>query len=198
MVNKKMRIAAKKWDTFIKISGDVFQIVGFMCIVLAILTVAFGNHFSIDNSITLDFIKMYLADEVSVNQNVTKIYHVLGLVMVGVICFMVTFVAKIIRKILASITEGRPFEENIPNHLKKIAWMVLGGGLLTQIIGIVERIILLQGFPMEQIISMDAVAKIEYTFVFDFSFVIVFGVIMFLSYIFTYGRDLQRESDETL
>lgn len=198
MDNKKMKVAAKNWNIMLKVSGGIFQALGFVCIIFAVLIALFGGRMTSELSVTLDFIKLYLADGVSVNQNFMKMYLILGLLVICVICFMITFAVKIIRKILEPMMEGRPFEEKAPAYLKKVAWIVLAGGILTQIIGIIERVILAQSFPIEQIISTDAIAKIEYTFVFDFSCVIIFCVIMFLSYVFEYGQELQRESDETL
>jgi len=55
------------------------------------------------------------------------------------------------------------------------------------------------GTPYANALAMlDAVEKLEYVFTVDFGFVAVFCVLMLLSYIFTYGQALQRESDETL
>lgn len=52
--------------------------------------------------------------------------------------------------------------------------------------------------PAEQIVNMDVISKLEYTFTIDFTFVLAFCIVMFLSYIFSYGQILQKESDETL
>mgnify|MGYP003558602748 CR=1 FL=1 len=53
-------------------------------------------------------------------------------------------------------------------------------------------------FDLEKIISSEAISKIEHNYTLDLGFVLVFAVIMFLSYIFSYGQRLQQESDETL
>lgn len=94
--------------------------------------------------------------------------------------------------------EGRPFEADIPANLKKLAWTVFVIGAVTQIAGIAERIILANAYPIEQILSSSTIAKIEYSYTIDFNFVLISCIILFLSYIFAYGQELQKESDETL
>ena len=94
--------------------------------------------------------------------------------------------------------EGRPFEENTPNDLKIVALCVFIGGALIQIVGIVERFLLTEAFPMEKIFASDAIAKVEYVFNIDFGFLLAGAALLLLSYVFAHGRQLQQESDETL
>lgn len=198
MDNKKMINSAKNLDTIAKVSGVCFRIVGIICIILTVVILAFGNKVNATNSITLGFIKMYLTDKVNINTGYMQLYLAVGLLVVSVLCFMIDFGVKLIRRVLSPMKDGRPFEADIPANLKKMAWVVLIGGAIVQIIGIVERIILINACPVEQIINMDAITKLEYTFTIDFNFVLGFCIIMFLSYIFSYGQILQKESDETL
>ena len=198
MDNKKMIKLAKNLDTIAKVGGICFRIVGILCIVLTVVVLVFGNKISATNSISLEFIKIYLTDKVEINNGYMQVYLTIGLLVVTVICFMNDYAAKLIRRILSPMKAGRPFEADVPANLKKIAWIILIGGAIVQIGGIIERIILMKTCPIEQIINMDVISKLEYTFIFDLTFVLVFCVIMFLSYIFSYGQILQKESDETL
>lgn len=198
MDNKKMVNSAKNLDTIAKVGGICFRIVGIICIILTVVILAFGNKINATHSISLDFIKMYLTNEVNVNTGYMQLYLTVGLLVVSVLCFMIDFGIKLIRRILAPMKEGRPFEADVPTNLKKIAWIVLAGGAVTQVVGIVERIILMKACPAEQIVNMDVISKLEYTFTIDFTFVLAFCIVMFLSYIFSYGQILQKESDETL
>ena len=141
---------------------------------------------------------MYLTDQVNINTGYMQIYLTVGLLVVSILCFMIDFGIKLIRRILAPMKEGRPFEADVPTNLKKIAWIVLAGGAVTQVVGIIERIVLMKACPAEQIVNMDVISKLEYTFTIDFTFVLAFCIVMFLSYIFSYGQILQKESDETL
>ena len=88
--------------------------------------------------------------------------------------------------------------DQISGCLKKIAWIVLGSGAVTQLFGIIESVLLNKIYPLEQLFASDAIEKIEVTNVMDFTFVFIFGILMLLSYIFAYGQTLQKEADETL
>lgn len=198
MDNKKMVNSAKNLDIIAKVCGICFRIVGIACIILTLAILALGSKINATHSISLDFIKMYLTDQVNINTGYMQIYLTVGLLVVSILCFMIDFGIKLIRRILAPMKEGRPFEADVPTNLKKIAWIVLAGGAVTQVVGIVERIILMKACPAEQIVNMDVISKLEYTFTIDFTFVLAFCIVMFLSYIFSYGQILQKESDETL
>ena len=198
MDNKKMVNSAKNLDTIAKVCSICFRIVGIACIILTLAILALGSKINATHSISLDFIKMYLTDQVNINTGYMQIYLTAGLLVVSILCFMIDFGIKLIRRILAPMKEGRPFEADVPTNLKKIAWIVLVGGAVTQVVGIIERIVLMKACPAEQIVNMDVISKLEYTFTIDFTFVLAFCIVMFLSYIFSYGQILQKESDETL
>lgn len=198
MDNKKMIKSAKNLDAIAKVGGICLRVVGIACIILTLVILALGSKINATHSISLDFIKMYLTDQVNINTGYMQIYLTVGLLVVSILCFMIDFGIKLIRRILAPMKEGRPFEADVPTSLKKIAWIVLAGGAVTQVVGIIERIVLMKACPAEKIVNMDVISKLEYTFTIDFTFVLAFCIVMFLSYIFSYGQILQKESDETL
>ena len=67
-----------------------------------------------------------------------------------------------------------------------------------QVLGIINKALTMKAFPMEEIFSSPAVDYIETVLDFDLNYVILGCVILFLSYVFQYGRTLQVEADETL
>jgi len=200
MNDTKLRNAAKNWDAVTKVCCGIFRAAGIVCFVFAILVLIFGNRMYEAGSFTLDldFIKLYLAEEYQTANELIRVFTVIALIAVGIICMITTYGIRQIRDILAPMKEGRPFEENIPGKLRNIAWTILSGGIILQIVGFVERMILTKAYPMEEIFSSSAIDRIEYSYTVDFSFVFVVCVVLFLSYIFSYGQKLQQESDETL
>lgn len=200
MKNEKIMKTAKNLDVFVKIAGGICQAMGIVCVVFSVLVLIFGNTMFEEGSLTLDlaFVKFHLADDFQAVTGMVRLYAVVGLIAAGVILFMAAYVSRILRRILEPMKEGRPFEADIPENLKKTAWIVLIGGAIVQIIGIIERLLMVRAFPMEQIFSSEAITKLEYVVTMDLSFVLYFFIILFLSYIFAYGQALQQESDETL
>lgn len=200
MKNQKLINAAKNWDTIVKFFGTFMKVMGIICSVLALLVlVLVKKTYELSSiSLDLDFMKLYLTEEYQTFNGLMKIHTIIVLLVGSLIGFALYYASKLLRNILNSMKEGRPFEANIPANLKKLAWTVLIVGAITQIAGIIERIILVKAYPIEQFFSSSAIAKIEYSYAIDFNFVFLASILLFLSHIFAYGQELQKESDETL
>ena len=200
MENNKMMKTAGTFETIFKVAGGITKACGFVCLVFAALVLLFGEKMFVPGSMTLDldFLKLHLTEELQVVTGAVQMYAVVCLLVGSVLCFVVAYTCGLYRGILALVKEGRPFETGVVTNLKKAAWAILVGGAAANLVGVAGRVLLTRAYPMEQIFNTAAVAKIEYVFTMDFSFVVTACIIFLLSYIFDYGCKLQRESDETL
>ncbi len=200
MSEKKMITAAKNFDIIAKVCKGIFEAVGIVCIIFAVLVLFFREKVFEIGSFALDmaYIKLHLSDNIQPSTNLIEIFMMVLLAALGVIFFMVSYGIKQFRDILAPMKEGRPFEANVSRKLRNIAWTTLTGGGVLTVMSFVECIVLTKTYPMEQIFSSPAIEKVEFIYTMDFNFIFVFCAIMFLSYIFDYGQKLQQESDETL
>ena len=61
-----------------------------------------------------------------------------------------------------------------------------------------EHFLMIRTYPMEEIFDSDAIVLMKHIIDVDLSFVLMAAAFFLLSYIFSYGQALQRESDETL
>lgn len=200
MNNHKMIRVAKNIDIFANVGGKLTAGAGIVCILVAFLTLIFGGKMFAEGAVTLDldFVKFYLNDHAHMNEPFMKYYVFAATLGGGIICFLVYYVSKVLRKILAPMKNGRPFESGISENLKKVGWGVLIGGFLSESVGIAARILLIKAYSIDELFASSAVAKTEFIFPMNLDFVLIACVIFFLSYIFTYGQVLQQESDETL
>lgn len=200
MSEKKMITAAKNWDTIAKACGGIFRACGFVCVVFAVLVLIFKNKMYEVGSFSLDlgFAKFYLSDEYQAANSTIIVMTVISLVLLSAVLFIVSYGIRQLRDILAPMKEGRPFEEKTPRSIRNIAWAVLAGGGILQVLSLAESFLLTKAYPFEEIFSSDYIDRIEFAYNIDFGFVLVFCGVMFLSYIFSYGQKLQQESDETL
>ena len=149
-------------------------------------------------TLDLDFVKLHLAEEYAQIGGLLLNHMDLVLISGILICIAVRFGIGYLRKVLAPMKEGRPFDGETPVYLKKTAWVILIGGGLVQVLGIVSRALMIRALPMEEIFSSPAIDSVEYVFTMDFGFVWVFVVLQLLARVFEYGQRLQQESDETL
>ena len=196
----RMKKAAKNLDVLVKIAGGMIGACAWVLVIVGLLVLVLGQQmfdmgtFRLD----LDYITLQLTEGTQTGFRMMEVYIGVGLIAAGIVCFLVGYGAKLVHRLLASMREGRPFEADAAVNLRKIAWLTLIGGAVLQAVGILERVLLIRTLPMDQIFSSPAIAQVEYSFTFDFGFVWLFCVILFLSYVFNYGQKLQRESDETL
>ena len=200
MNENKLTTAAKNIDLIAKLCRGISSTLSIVCIVFAALVLFFGEKMFDMSSLSLDlkYVKVYLADEVSLSFSLLKAFFTILLTSLSAICFVVSYGIKQLHEILAPMKEGRPFEANVPGCIRKIAWSILAGGGVYALVSFIESMILTKAYPIEQILSSSAIKSIEYTYTTDFGFVYIFAAVMFLSYIFEYGQKLQLESDETL
>ena len=198
-INKLTRTAGNL-DTLAKVASVMCKSMAVVCLVFSVLVGIFGEKMltSTAMSLDLDFLKIHLSDTYITFTPMTKLYMVVGLISAGISCWIFGYGLSLVRKVLDPMKQGRPFEDHIPGVLRKIAWVVIIGGILTQLLGIAARVLSMQVFPMEEIFSSPAIDHVETMFGLDLSCVILGCVILFLSYVFQYGRTLQVEVDETL
>ena len=200
MDTKKLTRTAGNLDTLAKVGGCLFKAAGVICLVFAALVFILEENILADISLNLDlgFLKIYLTDEYAELTPALKLYMLVCLVSAALVCWIYGYALTLIRRILDPMKQGRPFEDNIPSVLRRIAWLVIIGGTLTQVLNIVVQTLSMKAVPMEAVFFSPAVDHIEAVFDYDLNYVILGCVILFLSYVFQYGRMLQVESDETL
>ena len=200
MNTNKMTRVAKNLDIFANVGGTITAAAGIVCLVVALLTLIFGSKMFAEGPITLDldFIKFHLSENASINERFVRLYVVAATLGGSIICFLVWHISKLIRRILSPMKTGRPFEFGISENLRKVGWAILIGWLLTEVVGVISRILLINAYPLDNLFVSETIAKTELVFTCNLTFVMVACVVFFLSYVFTYGQVLQQESDETL
>ena len=196
MDNKKIMKVANICDTIAKVLG-CFLCIGIFAEIFSIFILLIFGEQMYESGYTfseLFFKKLYPADGYQLNLDLVKTYIVTITFIDAVLLFADYYIIKQLRQILRPMKEGRSFEENVPVNLRKIAWTILASGGISCIASIVERIIL------TKIFSPSVTDEIEYSsyFTMDFDVIFTFFIIMLLSHIFFYGKNLQKESDETL
>ena len=96
--------------------------------------------------------------------------------------------AKLFRRILVPMKEGRPFEEGISAVIKKFGHFVLAATVIRAFIGFLFDTVLIaisaEPEPLPITVSLDGI----------FAAILIY----LISYIFHYGEELQKQADETL
>ena len=109
----------------------------------------------------------------------------------------VWYALKILREILSPMKEGRPFERGVSEKIRRLGWITLIGGAILEVANVIASKFELAAYDLTTIFSSN-VEKVESVARINLWFVIAALILFFLAYIFHYGEQLQKESDETL
>ena len=200
MITNKLTKAAGVMDLIVKVCAGIFKALVIVTLIFAVLILIFGAQMFSQGSITVElgFVKLYLSDAYQDVTPLVKAYAIVSLLCGCVGSATLAFICSLLRQILAPMKEGRPFEKRVSADMRKIAWAVLIGGGINEVLKLIEQVFVIKALPLEQLFSSSVVASREYMFQLDGGFVLIFFVILFLSYIFSYGQSLQQEADETI
>ncbi len=201
MENAKLSKSAAVIDRILKILQG-FAIAGVIVAALFIpLTLILGKKIIADaSSLELGVVTLKLAGDMSAYLDETNIKASIVCVLV---CLIVVSAAtwtcfRVLRQILVPMKEGRPFAAGISGKIRKLAWTVLVGGGIAELSTVLAEVFETRAYHMERLLNMDRVAAVAYSWDLDLWFVIAAIILFFLSLIFRYGEELQREADETL
>lgn len=199
-MNQKMMKTAKTIATVLKVLECV-AVVGLIVMVMALLSVAvFGNAVleAASDTLQLDFVTVHFEPKYIAQLSVGKTYATLSMVMAMLDLGLSLYICRCIRHLLQPMAEGRPFNVSSSGYFRKIGWAIVGHGVLSQIGVIVTNMFLVKRFRLYEVFASPFVDKVSFEFNFEFTFLLIAGMMFLLSYIFSYGQMLQQQSDETL
>lgn len=190
--------------TVARIAKNVIGVTGIVMIcVLIVLSIA--NHMDPNtvigtelNIVDIGPLSIELMEEYTPDNDAILRYAWVYGVLYALIAAAVYVGLGYVQKILAPIAEGNPFHPETAVYLKKFAYVSLILGLINNVSEIIGTTVALRSFNLDKLLASDIIQSISVNYEIDLGFVIVFLVIMLMSYIFSYGAELQKLSDETL
>ncbi len=129
-------------------------------------------------------------------QSYLSVLMAVGAVLVSVVMLLVFI--HYFRQMLAPMTQGKPFSDIVGRSLKKLAWVEIALGILYNVLTLGEAVVINRLYPLAELFSETTVIDISGYYELDLSFLVNAAVFFLLSYIFSYGAQLQQLSDETL
>ena len=103
-----------------------------------------------------------------------------------------------LKNILTPMAEGRPFQDQVAPSIRKIAWLHMINSFLTQVTGIAVSRFTFRALNGGELLKNTSIAGASLEPEFNCSFLIAFGILLLLGYVFEYGQELQKLSDETV
>jgi hypothetical protein len=194
MSTGKMVKTAKVIDKVLRILRGISLAGCIVCVVFMVLVPILRESFVMVGYINLGNISLAIADSSIINWDTLILSLELELVAGLIGCAFVWYALTLLLRVIAPMKEGRPFEAGISNQIRKLALITLVGGAITETVTVFASRTAMNAYDFAALLN----SEYSYNGTFDLSFLVGAVVLLLLSYVFRYGEELQRESDETL
>lgn len=198
----KLKKIAKTLDSvakfifYINIGAAILVFIGWIIILGEVLKNQ--NALRENLILTLGSVKVGILPEQAPSVTYTNMRFFIGTLVMFSITIFVLYGVKIVRKILKPMKEGLPFDESISKNLRNLGTMTLIGGGIWSITKVIVDTTTFRYYQISELFRPEMITKVELSVSLDTTFLVIAAVIFLLSYIFQYGAELQKLSDETL
>lgn len=204
----KLMKTAKTLDSFFKVVQKIMKVAMIVMVcVVGVLTIAnivnpnaiIANGFY---SVDIGPLTIKLTEEYSSKDNNMVLFYawiIIGLVAIAGVA--IYYALGQIRNILQPMSEGNPFHPTVSMNIRKVAYVSVVLGIVANIASFVEASIALrmvESVNLLQHVQEGMIQSVTTNYSFDISFLVVFFILLLMSYIFRYGEELQQQVDETL
>lgn len=152
----------------------------------------------LSTTVTLGALELTLKQVPGASIGQTMLYLAFLLASAAVSIFLAFRGLRCLRRVLTATAEGRPFDPDNAVQLRQMAWLYLIHGVANSLLSLADARFNLWLFPVETMMASGLFEQVEVNYRFPLSFLPVFFLLLVLSWVFAYGAELQRQSDETL
>ena len=148
------------------------------------------------NGITQNFLSVYSKEGIAISRQRLLLENLLSVL----VCFGRTpifcYGIYLLRKILASISQQRPFS-GTASLLKKLGWASVALAAVQNLFDY-ALIYMYESVDISQLFVGSPITEVHFRYVPDFTYLVLAAVLFILCTVFRYGEELQQLSDETL
>jgi hypothetical protein len=202
---KKLSTTAKTLDKILNIVYAVFGAFAIAAIVVvAMAGISYALNWETESLLTsfasfdIGFLEIEVAQDFIPNSGIVLMQAIV--ILIGA-CAAIVLARKgivYIRQILKPMAEEKPFDSIVSTNLRKLAKLSVFLGILCNIVILAEQFILVFSYDLRGLLLSDKIPAVDFNFEIDLSFLLSWGILMLLSYVFQYGEQLQQLSDETV
>jgi uncharacterized membrane protein len=202
---KKLSTTAKTLDKILNIVYAVFGAFAIAAIVVvAMAGISYALNWETESLLTsfasfdIGFLEIEVAQDFIPNSGIVLMQAIV--ILIGA-CAAIVLARKgiiYIRQILKPMAEEKPFDSIVSTNLRKLAKLSVFLGILCNIVILAEQFILVFSYDLRGLLLSNKIPAVDFNFEIDLSFLLSWGILMLLSYVFQYGEQLQQLSDETV
>lgn len=196
---------AKKLDKIFGIVHIVLGAVAIACIVVvALIGIAYALKLDPEmigtnyENFDIGFLELTIAETYAPSKWLVLLHAAIVMAVGCRLCYDGRRGVSYIREILQPMIEEKPFASIVSTNLKKLARLSINLGILANIIILTDQIMTVFVFDLPALLVSEKITHVGGLFDVDLSFLIYWAILMLLSYVFSYGEQLQQLSDETL
>lgn len=204
MEHKKMMKTAAIIDKILKILQVVTVVAGCLLLLACVGMIVFKDTVAahpeyLTDSISFGALTLSTAHRAALTDPslLAKSQLVTG-VLFTILAVIVWYGIRLLRQIVNPMKNGEPFYGGISGNLRKLAIYVVITGVVEQTFTRIASGMMLNAYDIGKLLNTQIVEKYAVNHSFDFGFVAEAAILFLLAYVFRYGEELQRESDETL
>lgn len=201
----KLTKTAKRLDAFFKFVQILFTVLTIIAFIVVGLLgicrlVVDDPEFFVSEveTLSIGFLDLQIGADYAPASDVMLLEAFVLLILAGVLCLLGRLEVKYIRAILEPMKQGQPFTQSASTYLKKMAILGIIIGFALNCIGLAEQIFMAAAYDLPSLLISEKVIHIAINYHFDFDFLLYSAILLLLSYVFSYGAQLQELSDETL
>ena len=199
---EKLMKTSKTVDTILKVVYKIMQVAGIILLVsIGICIVAqFVDKLPMAEltSVSVSDVELIFKEPMLIDSSKAVIEMVVTLVVallvIGITCYMI----KLLRKVLAPMMVGQPFDGTVSKNIKKLGIAVIVNGLAIDVVESVMSSMAFYMYDIAELILSDNISKIMVNSELSLDSVLVGVLVIMLSHVFRYGEQLQQQADETL
>ena len=202
---KHLNETAKTMDTVFKVLEILAKIAFVATIVsLGIITIGFLFDLNPDmigtgyGSLQLGSLELEIAESAIPSKKLILLQVATELLISLLITGIMIRCLGCLRSIVQPMADGTPFFQGVAQKLKTLAKYCLILGIAVNALQIISTVMMATGFDLENLLCSDKIIGINIHASLDATFLLAGAILLFLSYIFRHGEQLQQLSDETL
>lgn len=199
-MNKLVKIS-RVIDTIVKIVRGVSIGAAIACLILFVIALVlpaseYGKLVSTaDMTIGLGPVRLQLTRPLEAGTNLRPFISAMLATGVPVLA-LAAWCMHLLHKVLLPMSQGRPFDGTVSRTLRKLGWATLITTLAAEAMETVLVTLEVGLYDLNELFAPGLVSG--YTVGFNTGDLAAPVLILLLSYVFRYGEELQRQSDETL
>ena len=199
---EKLMKTSKTVDTILKVVYKIMQVAGIILLVsIGICIVAqFVDKLPMAEltSVSVSDVELIFKEPIPIDSGKAVMEMVatlvVALLVIGITCYMI----KLLRKVLAPMMVGQPFDGTVSKNIKKLGIAVIVNGLAIDVVESVMSSMAFYMYDIAELIVSDNISKIMVNSEISLDSILVGVLVIMLSYVFHYGEQLQQQADETL